>query len=151
MEGHTTVGEQDPRRHLADVVEQRGPAHRWRRHGLSHHLLGVLPDVLVAPACLLRKIHRGFQFGQHDLQDAAFVQPLEAQIQAATHDHRLEPGAQPDRIHLDQRGSRVAGRRGDLRIRQDALGRHQTGNLQQRVRAAPEQPCRGSKRSHFFQ
>jgi DNA-directed RNA polymerase subunit beta len=42
---------------LADVVEERAVAHLDARHALRHHLLGVLPDVLVAPLAVAEADH----------------------------------------------------------------------------------------------
>ena len=93
VEVHAAVGREGARRHLADVVQESRPAHRRARHRLPHHLLGVLPDVLVPAPSFLREVDRRLQLGQHRLQDAGVMHPLQAQIQVAAHDDRLDPGA----------------------------------------------------------
>ena len=60
----------------------------WRR--LPHHLLGVLPDVLVAAPGLLREIDGGVQLGQERGQHPDVVQPLQPLAQMGRHDHRLQ-------------------------------------------------------------
>jgi hypothetical protein len=90
----TFVGE-CPGRHLAHVVQQRGPADQGPAHGLPHDLLGVGPDVLVLPAFLLDEVDRGLELGEQQRQDPRLVQPLEREVDIAAHQRVLDGGAQP--------------------------------------------------------
>ena len=78
------VGRERARRDLADVVEQRGPAHERAPHRLPHDLLGVRPDVLVLASGLLDEIDGRLELGEQHAQDAG--------LRAATRARRRRRG-----------------------------------------------------------
>jgi hypothetical protein len=93
VEGHLAVAQHDPGGHLADVVQQGGPAYGGLRRRLHDHLLGVFPHVFVPAACLLRKVHRGVQLGQNLLQQSCLVQPLQSVVGVRSRDELLQCAA----------------------------------------------------------
>ena len=62
-------------------------------HRLQHHLLGVLPDVLVPAPALLREVDGRVELGQHRPQHARVVHPLQAGAERLAHDDLLDPCA----------------------------------------------------------
>src|SRR5690606_14553068 len=67
-EVNLTIFGDGPRLHFADVVKESRPANLELGHGLSHHLLGVLPNVLVAPLSITKADHR-LDFWKQSIQE----------------------------------------------------------------------------------
>ena len=124
---HLSVGADRARLRLADVVEERCPAHLEARHGLTDDLLRVLPDVLVAPLGVPEAHHR-VHFGEEDAQRADVEQRVETQLGIFPHDDAIEAvanglGVEPrrdaevlggDRRHHLDDASLLGGDRGQL-------------------------------------
>jgi hypothetical protein len=91
-EVHLAVGRDAARAQLADVVQQRGPAHLEPRHRLTHHLLRVLPHVFVAPLAVAEADHR-LDLGQQGPERPAREQRVEAPLGLARHEHLVEAAA----------------------------------------------------------
>ena len=89
MEVDLAAGGKSSRSDFADIVQHRRPAHRRACRRLPHHLFGVFPDIFVAAARFLRKVHGGMQLGEEGTESTAFVQPLQACGGAARHQDLL--------------------------------------------------------------
>ena len=98
-EVHLAVGADRARLHLADVVEERGPADLEARHRLTHDLLRVLPHVLVAPLAVAEADHR-VDLGEEDAQRAGVEQRVETELRVLPHDDAIEAIADRLRIEL---------------------------------------------------
>ena len=81
-----------PRLGLADVVKQRAPADLQPWHRLLHHLLGVLPDVLVPPLPVA-KAHHGCDLREPGIEEAALVQRVESRLGELRQQERIDVGA----------------------------------------------------------
>ncbi len=73
--------------------KQRAPAHVEARHRLPDHLLGVLPDVLVAPLAVAEADHRR-DLGQPRVERARHVQRIEAFLRVTPEQELVEVLAQ---------------------------------------------------------
>ena len=78
-EVHLAVGLDACASRLADVVEQRAPAHLEARHRLPHDLLRVLPDVLVAPLAVA-EADEACDLGQPHVEAARHVEGIETRF-----------------------------------------------------------------------
>ncbi len=123
------IGREGPRRNLADVVEQGGPAHQRAAHGLLDHLLGVGPHVLVLAPGLLDEVDGGLELGEQHAQHAHLLQPLERFVDVASHEGLLHRGAQARLVGLCEAGRMVPGDLGDRVGWHPPFGRDGPGDL----------------------
>ncbi len=83
------IGGDRPSFYLTDVVKQRGPANLEARHGLADHLLGVFPDVLVAPLAVA-EADECFDLRKESGHSAASEELVETKLWVEAHDDAVE-------------------------------------------------------------